>query len=808
MSVRVRLLAIVLISSITLLAIGVGAAAYLVKSGREAKDWAELASSTTAPAIAMVQGFEEERRLSMLYLAGDPDAQRLLVPARQKSDEALALVIARGDAARKLNPANAKADIEGYNKLFNAVPQVRAGVDARQAPPEQIFGFYTQVIGTIIAASMLAARVAPDAAVAVELGYGVDPLRAGEALSIADSLGAVGLTLGELTPQQLVEFNAHVGEFRGEMAYSAATLKGQRLDELKTLMASPDYQNVIAMQDAIMLRGPVTPETSDTSSRSARDARPATATVPLPSTTAAWQDASVRVTQRLLKLWEDQSQDAHVVARQQGDDTERRSLLGGAAVLAISLLAFVLALLLANRFIGRMRRLRGETLELADERLPDLMRRLGEGKPIDVTEEGSRLDFGSDELGQVASAFNRAHVAAVSAAVAEAKTRTGVNAVFLNIAHRSQVVVHRQLALLDQAERREENSDQLELLFQLDHLATRARRNAENLIILGGEQPGRRWRKPVRLVDLVRGAVAESLDYTRIQTGRVPEVAVISSAVADLIHLLAELMDNATAFSPPQARVEVTGAIVGRGVAVEIIDQGLGMSETEFAERNDLLANPPDFSVAALSSNTRLGLFVVGKLANRHGISVKLGESDYGGVRAVVVVPTALLATDATPEEPERQPVAIPDRQPAALAAAPERSGRAERPERIERVERVEPAPEPVAHRSAWFTPASESGGFPAVPKGLADNGFHAAPPPPAPVVKPPLPRRQRQSVTATDEPPAVAPARQRSADQARSLMSAIEHGTREGRRSRAESDSSATSFTRREGDDDYFPAN
>ena len=237
------------------------------------------------------------------------------------------------------------------------------------------------------------------------------------------------------------------------------------------------------------------------------------------------------------------------------------------------------------------------------------------------------------------------------AAVAEARTREGISTVFLTIAHRSQVVVHKQLALLDRAERDEANGDQLELLFQLDHLATRSRRNAENLIILGGEQPGRRWRNPVALMDLVRGAVAESTEYTRFQTRPVPEVRIAAHVVADVVHLLAELMDNATAFSPPESPVIVSGVIVGRGVVVEVIDQGLGMSESEFAERNAMLADPPDFSVAALSGNSRLGLFVVAKLAGRHDISVRFTESEYGGVRAVVLIPSAL-AEAADPSSP------------------------------------------------------------------------------------------------------------------------------------------------------------
>ncbi|MGK8558623.1 nitrate- and nitrite sensing domain-containing protein [Nocardia gipuzkoensis] len=769
--VRVRLLAIVLISSVTLLAIGVGAAGYLVNSSRASKEWAELASSTTGPAILMVQAFQEERRLSLLYLAGEAELAQGLAAARQRSDAALAAVMAKGDAARKLDPDGSADDIEGYNKLFAMVPTLRGGVDARQVPPNQVFEFFSQLIGTIIAASMLAARVAPEADLAVELGYGVDPLRAAESLSMADTSGAVALTLGEHTPAQLTEFNRLVGEFRSEVAYSGRVLKGTRLAQLNAITAGPAYQSVIAMQDAVMLRGPVSANdtTSDESTRPSdstgrsQDPRSTSKTAPLPMSVAAWQEASGQVVSALLKLWEDQSRDAHDIARDQGERTAQQSLLGGAAVLLIATLAFLAALILANRFIGRMRQLRRDTLELADHQLPDLMRRLGAGENVDSTAETSRLDFGTDELGQVADAFNRAHVAAVSAAVAEAKTRAGVNAVFLNIAHRSQVVVHRQLTLLDQAERKEENADQLELLFQLDHLATRARRNAENLIILGGEQPGRRWRKPVPLLELVRGAVAESLDYARIQTGRMPEAQVSSKAVADLIHLMAELMDNATTFSPPQARVEVSGVVVGRGVAIEIIDQGLGMSEADFAVRNELLSNSPDFSVVSLSSDARLGLFVVAKLANRHGVSVRLGESVYGGVRAVVLIPTALL-------------------QPHVEAAGT--------------IAQDDVTPRPVARQSAWFTPHSEQGSsFPAPSEGVHGEGSEpdsAAATYPAATAdpRPALPRRRRQSESPTETAtPAIAPVRQRTADEARNLMSAIENGTRQGRRTPPDAD-------------------
>ncbi|WP_282782604.1 MULTISPECIES: nitrate- and nitrite sensing domain-containing protein [unclassified Nocardia] len=758
--IRARLLSIVLISSVTLLAIGGGAAVYLVDDARSSTEWADLASSTTGPAILMISAFEEERRLSLLRLAGDEDAAAQLATARQQSDAALVALEAKGDAATELNPNNSAADIEGYNRLFEMVPTLRAGIDALRVPADQVFTFFTQVIGTIIAASVLAARVAPDAEIAVELGYGVEVLRAAEALSQADTLGSVALTTGELTEPQLLEFSRRVGEFRDQVAYAATVLKGKRLDQLNAITAGPAWQRVTAMQDAVVLRGAVTD-----------GAKPKTA---LPLDLAGWQSATAQVNSALQQLWEDQSRDAHAVAKQRGTDATRDALLGGGAVLLVATVAFLLALLLANRFIGRMRRLRRHTLELADERMPELIRRAGSGAAVDAERDAARLDFGTDELGQVADAFNRAHGAAVAAAVAEAKTRTGINAVFLNIAHRSQVVVHRQLALLDRAEREETDADQLELLFQLDHLATRARRNAENLVILGGEQPGRRWRNPVLLIDLIRGAVAESLDYTRISTGRIPEVRIASKAVADVIHLLAELMDNATAFSPPESPVTVSAVVVGRGVAIEIIDQGLGMSEAEFAERNAMLADPPDFSVATLSSDTRLGLFVVAKLAGRHGLSVRLTESDYGGVRAVVLVPHPVLeaarpvdaGVDGIPEV-----IAVPE-VIAPLGTSVD----------MRRLAEITMPPMPPL-RESWPGSLPMSPGTVHRAVDTAPSTASPARPLPSRDDRPELPRRHRHSgPKANTDPVAPAPPRQRTADEARDLMSAIAKGTRQGR--------------------------
>lgn len=652
---RTRLLAIVLIPSLALMSIGVVTAWRSVTDSRTAKDWAEMAGATTTPAIRMVEAVQDERRATVLHLAGDPEATAALPVIRQNTDRALAALTARGDVAAALRP-DLEAEIVGYQTQYAQLPALREGIDGGAVPADQVFALFSETVDTLVHITLMASGVAPDADLAVELYKAMHPLRAAEAISRASTLGAAALLTDGFTEAERIQFDGYIGDSRGEIAYARSVLAGARQEQLQATLASPAWGQLIAMEDAIMLRGIESGDTSGAGTGRPSRTTQSTETEPLPLGAAEWQQAATTVRSELLKLWEDQSRDQHRIAAAEGAELEREALWGGAVVLAIALLAFLAALLLANRFVGRMQKLRHDTLELADEQLPETIRKLGEGGAAEGDVEIARLEFGRDEIGQVADAFNRAHRAAVAAAVAESKTRAGVASVFLNIAHRSQVMVHRQLVLLDKAERQEENPERLDLLFQLDHLATRARRNAENLVILGGEQPGRRYRNPVPLIDVVRSAVAESLDYTRIHTGKLPDVRVSGAAVTDLIHLIAELTDNATAFSPPESRVEVAGVPVGKGIALEIIDQGLGMSEAELAERNALLGDPPDFSVATLSGDARLGLFVVAKLAVRHGISVRLTESDYGGVKAIVLVPTALLTTEAMPDEPLTPP--------------------------------------------------------------------------------------------------------------------------------------------------------
>ena len=276
------------------------------------------------------------------------------------------------------------------------------------------------------------------------------------------------------------------------------------------------------------------------------------------------------------------------------------------------------------------------------------MRRLHAGKAVDIDAVAPRGERGTgrDEVGQVGEALVAVHRAALEAAADRAAALSGISGVYVSLARRSQLLLHRQLALLDTMERRTEDPAELEDLFRLDHLTTRMRRHAESLIILSGAAPGRGWRDPVPLLDVVRAAVAEVEDFPRVEVHSVAETRLVGGAVADLTHLLAELVENAVMFSPPHTKVQVRAERVGSGIAVEVQDRGLGMGKEALDEANRRIQDADEID---LLDTEQLGLFVVNRLAHRQHVRVTLQPSGYGGVTAVVLLPEALLSdgTDA-----------------------------------------------------------------------------------------------------------------------------------------------------------------
>ncbi|WP_176993379.1 sensor histidine kinase [Nonomuraea jiangxiensis] len=354
-----------------------------------------------------------------------------------------------------------------------------------------------------------------------------------------------------------------------------------------------------------------------------------------------WYDATT-VTGNAIRKIEDGLATKIVIRTRDLSDTEQRNaIISGALILVLLLLVLVITTRVAGSLVRPLRRLRAEALQVATTRLPEtvrLLRESGDGAQVpDVPSVGVNT---RDEIGEVARAFDEVHREALRLAGDEAKLRTNVNAMFVNLSRRSQTLVERQLQLIEGLEQGEEDEQRLANLFRLDHLATRMRRNSENLLVLAGQEAARKWSEPVPLVDIARASLSEVENYERVQIQIPSGTLIVGPAVTDTVHLLAELIENAISFSPRESKVHVTSTPAEGGVLVSINDLGIGMSQDELAEANWRLANPP---VVDVSVSRRMGLFVVGRLALRHGIRVQLSMREAGGLSALVMMPDMLI---------------------------------------------------------------------------------------------------------------------------------------------------------------------
>ncbi|MEV7519966.1 nitrate- and nitrite sensing domain-containing protein [Streptomyces sp. NPDC091371] len=357
------------------------------------------------------------------------------------------------------------------------------------------------------------------------------------------------------------------------------------------------------------------------------------------------------------------------------EDARNEAITNGAIVVVALLAAFILAGLMARQMGRAMRRLRSAAFDIAEQRLPSLVDQLSRTDPGKVDTRVHPIPIDSaDEIGEVARAFDQVHREAVRLAAEQALLRGNVNAIFTNLSMRNQSLIEGQLTLITDLENNEADPDQLENLFRLDHLATRMRRNGENLLILAGEEPGRRWDQPVPLVDVLRAASSEVEQYERIELSGVSDAEIHGQAVTDLVHLLAELLENATTFSSPQTKVRVNATRLPDGrVMIEIHDKGIGLTAEDFADINHKLANPPTVD-AAISQ--RMGLFVVGRLADRHSIRVQLRPSgEAAGTTSLIMLPDAIThggGGEGMPEDDFTVSSMIPQQQ--AQQAAPLRT--------------------------------------------------------------------------------------------------------------------------------------
>ena len=593
-------------------------AAYVTVRDGLALVWVQWANAKVyEPAEPLLKELQIERRLAQVYLA-DPHQSRDALDAQERKAAMLGetfMHTAQGWQARQSVNAEATRRVGETGLRLEELAKARESINNRKTLRSDAMAPYGNVITSLLAVCDSLGQL-DDEQIATTVGYLIDLEWSWELMSQEDALLAGSIAAGKMTNVEHAQFTQLVGAHRFSQSTAYSRLYKDDRDRYDVTVNGADFTHFRETEDRVIYNGHV----GSAPPISAPDWQKTTGTALGEFNGMVTAGGDAVVNQAIpVATW--------VIVR-----LVLATGLGFAVVVA--------ALRTARAHVRQMEMLRDAARDLASKRLPSVVERLGRGEPVDMAAEAPPLSFGKDELGQVGQAFNAVQETAVRTAVEQAELRRSVRDVFLSIARRSQGLIHRQIGELGEMERKEEDPTKLEALFRVDHLATRMRRNAENLIVLSGSSPGRAWRRDVPMVDVLRGAVQEVEDYARVTVLPIGSVGLAGRAVGDIIHLLAELIENALSFSPPHTGVQVSGQMVANGYAVEIEDRGLGMTPDELASANEHIASQPEFR---LTGTPRLGLFVVSRLTERHGVRVHLKESAYGGTTAVVLIPRELV---------------------------------------------------------------------------------------------------------------------------------------------------------------------
>jgi signal transduction histidine kinase len=763
-----------------------GFATYLtVGAGYRLYTQGELITKVAAPAEEILGAIQGERRASMVYLAAPSGPNRDdLNQARAIVDQKVATyrsILSRGDI-KSLTPVRVMNLAQAQLNVLDGLDTLRSDVNSRHIGADRLMSAFTD-LGDPITPLYTAVSTFPDDQVSAD-GQALQTLaHARELRARADAILANALATGRFTRETYRQFVQAVGFMRAEYHETYVRMTEQYRREYNAFFSQDLYVSLTHMEDAAVGTG-------------------GNGTIPVNA--GQWHQAN---TTALAQLSDFQLHLATFIEKQAKGPAYvifAQIIVAALIGLIAVIVTVMISLRIARRLAARLRGLSTSAHTLADTQLPTVVDRLRRGEQVDVDAEAPVLSEGEgnlDEIGEVGEAFNTVRRTAISTAVEQAELRVGIRNVFLNIARRSQTLVKKQLSLVDVMERKTVNPEELADLFQMDHLATRMRRYAENLVILGGGRPGRHWDQPVGMQEVLRGAASEAEQYERVRVLPQPDVVLTGSVVFDVVHLVAELIDNATTFSPPHTTVQVFGQMVPHGFAIEVEDRGLGMSETDLHAANGWLTNPPEFNVLALRESPRLGMFVVARLASRHGIQVTLRRSPYGGITAIVLVPPHLVAKAGAAQELHGAETA------AAISGQPAEDVRRGAPE-------DQPPARPVGSTvigsivvddTAVHSPAITEASPPAPLNSVSRPGpvteFSGVSQPPWPPMSPAadtgsgqtyrgLPRRVRQARLAPglrhDPDPRAAhpapPPLARSAEEVRQMMSAYQRGTVRGR--------------------------
>jgi CHASE3 domain sensor protein len=647
-----RLIALIAIPTVTAMAFGLVRIQEAMKSAaadQRVEQLADLGSAVTNLAFAM----EDERDGLAGYIAtgrptpahtptGAPTSALNADYAQTNLAASQVTSLASGITSNSAFPAQVQNDLSSVLDRVSDLPHYRSAAAKSLAPSITIIDAYSGAIDDLFTFNDQIAQGSTDATLATTvralgaLSRAEDEASQQRGILYAALLGrqfepgaAAALTSAQAAQQ------AEFDEFQ-----SAATIGQQQTYSNK--VAGPSVDAAQAMESQAIASG----GNGGSLVVSVPPGSPSSASVP-----DAWNSDMTATLTDMRTVERGLVSSIIAQSRAQHSGLTRTAVETGIEVLAVLIIVLMITIVVARSMVRPLRKLRTGALEVAGLRLPDTVRRMSETDGEGVSLEVEPIDVNSsDEIGEVARAFDQVHREALRLAANEAALRGNVNAMFVNLSRRSQSLVERQIRLIDDLEQGEQDPERLSSLFQMDHLATRMRRNSENLLVLAGHDESRRWNQPVALVDVLRAALSEIEQYERVTLNVQPGIAIRGQAVSDVVHLTAELVENATSFSAADTPVTIAGHLLSSGgVLLEITDQGVGMGAEEMAHANWRLDNPPVVDVAV---SRRMGLFVVARLAARHGIRVRLRPAASGGLIALVWLPDETImheTPDGTP---------------------------------------------------------------------------------------------------------------------------------------------------------------
>ncbi|MEU7744271.1 nitrate- and nitrite sensing domain-containing protein [Nonomuraea sp. NPDC049158] len=649
---RTVLIIVVFVPSITFAPVLASGMFQLFKQWQSEKAQMDLATTSAGrPAANLFFNLGQERLLTAEAQANPRGAARdKLAKQRALTDQAVTAFRPLATLDTSHGQEGIPAAVARVERGLDLLDQQRRAVDAGWSNEQKAFDYYTGVLESDLGLLTVLSHtehgeVNTKAQTLVDLFWVLDML------GREDAILARGWEKGRLTAEEhdLVADAIGTKEHLLQSRVAPGLLENE--SQYGKLTASKAWQTMVALEERLVTSG--TGESSQ---------------VALREVSASWRSSVDTITPQLVKLLQVRLTNVATI----GYTHAGTLFIIFLSVSAVGVLALGLVIFTSWRLTSILRRrilhLREEAQEL-QERLPDVVARLERGEEVDVDAEVHMVEPTPDELGELGHALNLASRSAVYTAVRQAEQHRGFQRMLQRIARRTQILIGLQLKKLDELERKHEDPEVLEGLFDLDHLTARLRRYEENLVILGGGQPQRRWRKPVRLLDVLRAAQGEVQDYRRISIEVEGDPWVAERAVGPLVHVLAELMENATAFSKPMTPVEVRAALVSRGLAVEIEDRGLGMEPAQYAAANALLKSPPQLDVMTHADDVRLGLYVVARLAMSLGLQVELRPSAFGGTRVIVLLPEPLVV-DRPRAVPG--PTAVPKEAPPAPQPRPQ----------------------------------------------------------------------------------------------------------------------------------------